>query len=577
MLASNLRLVPRVALAIATVVVALRPPHAPAQYAVDQRVQSFQQPTGRMFDVNPSVYGGRLNDQIRPISPLMLGNATATGNVGRGLSLRSGSPIGDPTAFGAPLGSASLYSFRRDSVSSGDALSPAFGQSFAQPYYDPATTAYTGGFLQGQPTPYGPSARGVQPLDLRVPYRLEAQRGQFGRPVSPPIRDAASAAVAPSIFGPSTAIPRAPLSEADQRSAWWVAEDDVARMTAMRPTDARDQWRQGLADRGVMNTSLEAILRGETAWRLGPEGSVALGAESPGTYRPGLIVPEGIRAEARQPGLAPPPLADPTVLPGYDVFTDMRLALALESNPRADWFAEMKKAAGAQPELAPTAAETAAQGAEEFIEGMLKSPIRTLTGKGASGLNDQMLKAESLMSIGHFTEAADRYQTAHMMDPTNPLPLIGRGHALLAAGEYRSAAAALLDGLRAFPDLARFQLDLTTLLGGGENVDIRRADLMKRLAERESPELNFLLGYLEYHAGSRDRGLQAMEKAAQLDVRGLGIGSYLSTLRGVRGAPAPGAPPSNVQPAEPRPAPDQAEPSPPPEPSDPLSVPPPVP
>ncbi len=575
MFATHLRLLPRAALVIAIVVVALRPSRAPAQYAVDQRVQSFQQPTGRMFDVNPSVYGGRFNEQVRPVSPLMLGNAYASGNVGRGLSLRSVSPIGDPTAFGARLGSDSLYSFRRDSVSSGEALSPAFNQSFAQPYFDPATTAYTGGFLQGQPTPYGPSARGAQPLDLRVPYRLEAQRGQFGRPVSPPIRDAASAAVAPSIFGPSAAIPRAPLTEADQRSAWWVAEEDLARMTAVRPADARDQWRHGLTDRGAMNTSLEAILRGESAWRLGPEGPVALGAESPGTYRPGLIVPEGLRAEARQPGLVPPPLADPTVLPGYDVFTDMRLALALESNPQADWFAEMKRAAGAQPELAPTAAETAARGAEEFIEGMLRSPIRTLTGKGASGLNDQMLKAESLMSIGHFTEAADRYQTAHMMDPTNPLPLIGRGHALLAAGEYRSAAAALLDGLRAFPDLARFRLDLTALLGGGENVDIRRADLMKRLAERESPELSFLLGYLEYHAGSRERGLQAMERAAQLDVRGLGIGSYLSTLRGARSAPAPGAPPSDAQPAEPQPAPAKEEPPPPT--SDPLNVPPPVP
>ena len=60
--------------------------------------------SGHLFDANPQIGANRLNfDNRRPASPLIGGNPYATGNIGRGLSLRSFSPIESPTAFRSSL------------------------------------------------------------------------------------------------------------------------------------------------------------------------------------------------------------------------------------------------------------------------------------------------------------------------------------------------------------------------------------------------------------------------------------------------------------------------------------------
>jgi hypothetical protein len=79
-------------------------------------------------------------------------------------------------------------------------------------------------------------------------------------------------------------------------------------------------------------------------------------------------------------------------------------------------------------------------------------------------------------------------------------------------------------------------------MGGGEVIDIRRADLMRRLEQREIPELRFLLGYLEYHTGDREHGLANLEQAAREDRAGSIISRYPALLRGGGTSPAPQAP-----------------------------------
>jgi len=149
----------------------------------------------------------------------------------------------------------------------------------------------------------------------------------------------------------------------------------------------------------------------------------------------------------------------------------------------------------------------------------------SLAGAGPSALNEQLLRAESLMQLGRYAEAASRYQTATDVDPVNPLPQIGKANAFLAMGNYRSAADALLRGIAladSFPGLAPalFQrLDLASLLGGPEVVEERRADLRGQLERKETPELRFLLGYLEYHSGQKERGLENLRKAAANPLR----------------------------------------------------------
>jgi len=528
-----------------------------AQYPVDSRVNPVVGQDGRMLDANPSRGGGRYNSP-RPASPIMSGNAFANGNVRGGMALRSFSPIADSNTFRATLGSASLYTFQRDSVSVADAGAPLGFAGFGQPYYDTSRTAVSGGLLQGRDLPPVGMAPGRGVLDLRMPV-TDAQRDKYAQMIAPTPGTAQS--TQSTLFGPQTP-PRLALPLAATPPSTWRRE--TADETAASGSDRRlDMDENARAARGrrvggdPLSTPLDTILRSDAT------GRTKLSAPEPqsppwaagwhgGQLRPGLIVPRAGTETEATPGtataLAKPRVKDASVLPGYDVFTDMRLALALERNPTAAWFKDMQDAAHAQPELAPTAAEQA-KSVAEFTEKMLKTPLRSFTGGGASAVNDQVLKAESLMEIGHYYEAADRYAAACTMDPTNPLPLLGRGHALLAAGDYRSAAFSLLQGLERFPEIARFAFDLKALMGGGEQIDIRRADIMARLHQREAPELLFLLGYLEYHTGDHERGMADLEKAARLDQKGTIIARYPAMLRGEGVLPPPKFP--GLGPAEP--------------------------
>jgi hypothetical protein len=525
--------------------VMLSGPPGAAQIALDRSVNMQAQQTGRMLDANPQI-GARGLNSFRPVSPLMGGNLSASGLLDRGMSLRSVSPIPDVTAFRAPLGSGALYEFRRDSV--GLMSSPLGSGSLARPYYDPATTVVNPGFLQGLAglTPER-SAAAARPLDLRVsppsdlgvgPVPVPGQR--LSAAAEPPARvpqpweDAAGRATFSSIFGP-TAPPRVPLPPA-QAQSWERATPEGQSAAAPGPTGA-ELGRGGPP--GPTPPAYSTILRND----LYPRG-VMSPAGAPRAATPQL----GVTFAEREPSAAAlkplkPRITDPSVLPGYDVYTDMQLAVALLADPNAAWFGEMQTAAEQQPELAQQFNKQVLANSAEFVDKMLHTPLQRLSGSGASELNDQLLKAEALMDIGHYAEAAERYAAAQQLAPQNPLPPLGKGHALLASGQYRSAALAILQALTLAdrtPGVAAAlfrRLDLSALLGGGEVVDLRRADLLKQLAQRETPELRFLLGYLEYHTGDDEHGLANLRQAAENPLAGDLIARYPALLTGDSPAP----------------------------------------
>lgn len=530
-----------------------------AQYPVGQG--------GRLLDANPQLGGSRINPSVgyyRPMSPLVGGNAFASGNVGRGLSLRSFSPITSPTAFRAGLGSGALSAFRRDSVGVADASKPWQGLT-ASFYFDPARTAPTAGYLKGyyQPGPtypgFVPGPRQVESL-LRNPSRFNVL--QYGTPPAPPLETvsqfgteqpaaqgpvagldlstASRATLAPlasTIFGPQP--PRLPepvpgLVETfgspfePQEPGVPGPEPDASAAAAAAaggPLDLRI-WPEQLME-PLTPTPLGVVAQEEALRMLTGPGILELGEQTgqEAEQLAGLTrTPQGARpfepdAASTLAVLGAPGLVDTSMLPGNDLFTDMQLALALEADPGADWFGQMQRtlqeAAGQDPALAIELQDRAATSAEEFVSRVLETPIQTFVGQAQVPLNAELQAAEAAMETGDYYEAVRHYERAHLMDPANPLPLVGKGHALLASGEYVSAAFNLIRGLERYPQLARFQLDLTLLMGGGEIVDIRRADLMQRLARHEDPELRFLLGYLELHTGNHELGLENLQKAAQ--------------------------------------------------------------
>lgn len=158
-----------------------------AVFATAVHAQQYIGQTGRLLDANSQIGSAGFN-ATRRVSPLLSANAIATGNVGRGFSLRSTSPITSPYTFRANLGSASLSAFRRDSVSVA-ATAFRYGGLTPRVYYDPSQTVFTPRFLGPQrvPTP------GLAPGSLRIGSRSIPSRraltfgSNFGRLSGQPI------------------------------------------------------------------------------------------------------------------------------------------------------------------------------------------------------------------------------------------------------------------------------------------------------------------------------------------------------------------------------------------------------
>lgn len=538
---------------------------APAQVPVQQN--------GRLFDRNPQVGSGGYN-YARPLSPLIAGNAIASGNVRGGLALRSYSPISAPTSFRASLGSSYLGAFRRDSVSVADSGSP-YISPLGTPYYDPSRTVATSGFLSGQ---YSGAALQVGPLpvlggrmtmpsgvagplDLRLiagmgvgagasrrsPNPLEAQITGLTPGVSPELSS--------TIFGPTppAVLPSSRVGADLGIGLTQLPQREQRRLDSLGPQDA-PLLVEPLGSRPPLGTPLEFVQQGVTQRIPTPEyvDPFAPAGEESAVLVPGPlgVEPPVETVEPVTPAPVPSPslvrVRDISVLPGYDVFTDMQLARSLELDAGASWWEQMQAAIRESPAAAEMLDEQAKMQSQEFIDQVRNAPITTFHGRGASALNNELLKAESLLEIGRYYEAARRYDAAHHLAPLNPLPLIGKGNALLAAGEYLSAAVALVQGFERYPELTEFTFDLQALMGGGETVDIRRADLLRRLRGHEDPQLRFLLGYLEYYAGDQESGLENFEKAAAADPSGSIISHFPAMLRAEGHLPPPKLSPADA-------------------------------
>jgi len=179
---------------------------------------------------------------------------------------------------------------------------------------------------------------------------------------------------------------------------------------------------------------------------------------------------------------------------------------------------------------------------KDWARDVIRQPIRTFAGKGQDDLNRYLMSAEMALRAGEYYNAAGQFGLAAQVAPNNPLPLLGRGHSLAAAGDYVSAVLFLQRGISRFPDIVAFDMDLPALVGGKDVFDLRRADLEKQLARVDSYELRFLLGYLEYYSGLRDLGMKDLRRAAEKAPHDSVIAEFPDMLMGKARPPSAGAP-----------------------------------
>lgn len=586
--------------ALTLLLTALGPARADAQFTYGRRPVTQD---GRLFDVNPQLGSGGYN-ALRPASPLF-GNAAAFGNVGRGFALQSIQTIQSPTAFRAPLGSSALAAFRRDSTSVADPGLDS-GGFLNRPYFDPSESVFTPrylGFTQAgapaQDTPYagagrfsrpfpahsaltGPTGRsfGVpeSPLDPRIHANYRAPEIGRDEAVS---RDALSARIvglppdaaaqpgfaAPDRLAtsPPVAVPSypdgAPLFEGGAAPSPAGAMAPTGAQAATPPAVPLPDTRVDPRAREVgsallvgepLGQPLDLLLSGGNAGQLLERRASMLGPQPPYGAAAPAMSPAPTPADAPQPAVtpagapgstAPLPLAPPTspvAAPGDDLFSDIQMAVAYARDPQAAWVADLKSIAAQHP-TAALPPDVANADPTAVLQSLLSAPIHSFVGRGESSVNHILSDAETYLHAGDFLKASAEYDKARVVDPANPLPLVGRAHALLAAGDYLTAAASLVQGLERYPELTRLSVDLEAFMGG-ETIDIRRADITRRLEARDDATLRFLLGYIEYHSGHRDSGLEHLRRAARLAPPGSFIQSFPAILSGQRPLPPPRLP-----------------------------------
>jgi tetratricopeptide (TPR) repeat protein len=130
-----------------------------------------------------------------------------------------------------------------------------------------------------------------------------------------------------------------------------------------------------------------------------------------------------------------------------------------------------------------------------------------------SKFNQHMRDAEEHLKAGRYYRAAGCFSMASVYQADNPLALAGRGHALLAAGEYVSSALFLSRALAISPEYLQMRVDLVAMLGDEGKLAVRIADIEQWLARSGSSQLQFLLGYVYYRTGQFLRAKQAIDAA----------------------------------------------------------------
>jgi hypothetical protein len=118
-----------------------------------------------------------------------------------------------------------------------------------------------------------------------------------------------------------------------------------------------------------------------------------------------------------------------------------------------------------------------------------------------------MQAAQLYLKQGRFYRAADSYTIASVYKPDMPsggLAYAGKSQALFAAGEYMTSALFLSKALEFLPEYARLKVDLVGILGDKDKFTGRVAEVEDRFKVSGAPELEFLLGYINYQSFLRD-------------------------------------------------------------------------
>ncbi len=212
---------------------------------------------------------------------------------------------------------------------------------------------------------------------------------------------------------------------------------------------------------------------------------------------------------------------------GQDVFLDMMRKLKRQRQP------------GARPEPdEQTSEQVAATG-----KGVL---VQSLAGKGRDAVNYYMRGGQNQLRNGQYYEAANMFRNAARQDANNPLPKVGAGLALFAAGEPGSAAEQIREALQRFPAVMEARIASANM--------VPQSDLKRQMQELErkmqrdelqrDPKMLLLTTFMYRNTGQHGKARAFARKLRDLTDDKLmeGYADYILTGRPPSGrvAPQPG-------------------------------------
>ncbi len=491
----------------------------------DNRLDFRLDPIGTNDASNEAGSGG-VNRPAVPDFVTNSANLYITGNVTGGRAFQAYSPVADPYRFSGRLGSSSLDAFRRDSISVADVLAGRTSDT-TTPYYSRQRTTTSWGTLSAGFDQVGTwRGESIYTLPYNVPrYTLP----RFGAPYAPEM----------SLPTPTTFLGPQPQTPVDADSSLFYQPLSAA----YAPATLAAPW-FGLT---VQQLGLEPLAQqlapgwGPTAAYLAEETPVDVVAypdsidlisraapleafpdESADSAMGGTVPTEaetGMEGEAAPPGWAPSSSVETPPAPGYDVpmlspfgadlYDDLlnvyEFAQAVEQH--AD---EIRAAA----QVAPAVAERYERDLS-VVRQMLDAPIKTFAGTADTPVHNLIRQAEDMMQAQQYYQAKGLYERALIFDRSNPLALLGAGHAMLAAGEYYGAAMTISRAVELFNGIAYFRFDLRDFITEPDLLEKRRADLEERLDNHDDVRLRFLLGYAEYYSDLAKYGLPNLGLAAK--------------------------------------------------------------
>lgn len=494
---------------------------------------------GRALDMNTRQGSGGVNTSVRDVRlQARLQNAIVTGNAPGSTGFRGSLGYTADSDFRGATGSDDLFRFERDAFNSGlaarnirsiDALkqqmqfSTGFGPSAASaselsPFVLSRPAAGTKASDLRAPEPGSSRPLSIDPFTTRPgslrstsefmtasalePVYFASAQGQNGQQVmvgATPLRGIVTTPTpgpaipaptrtptsVPGATDPALATPTAPRAKAESNRA------TTDRLMETAQADARISDRVE-PERSSYDNVMERLL---AAYRGEPGEGEAEPTPAPGDPN----APEGEGA----------------VVTVFD--TGAENFVARLDRLRQEMLEREATEAGA--EAAPPAM-TAAEVREEVASllGTARPMVSTLaTGNDETSYHERMGDGQRLLADGFWFDAEERFVSALGMRPGDPMASVGRVHAAMGAGLFRSAAANLTQLFQAHPELAAVRFD-AALLPREERLGVIVQTLRDAALNREDTfarDAGLLLAYLGHQNGSSDdvkAGLGAIDR-----------------------------------------------------------------